>query len=114
MLGTKKIADDSRNHSSFPPAIIPEGQPMHVIINNSGGCQQTLSGLATTPNGNSTKYVTTLITHPQRTQMQNLLVKTGTHNLSEKTSLCRLRFICFAREMTQRVTGLEQDQNHRL
>ena len=51
---TKKLADDTRNDSSFTPAKIPKGQPTHVTIDKSGSCQQTVTVLATTHHTNST------------------------------------------------------------
>ena len=61
---TKKLADDARNDSSFSPAKIPKGQPTSVTINNSNGCQQTVTGFATTHHMNSTIHVPKLVIHP--------------------------------------------------
>ena len=121
--GTKKLADDARNDPSFTPEIIPKEQPTHVTIDNSDGRQQTLTGLATTHHTNSTMYVPKFVTHPAEdanaeSSTENMDVKssrglesTSSHDISNNM---HLRFICFAREMTQRATGLEKDQNHLL
>ena len=45
---TKNLADDARNDSCFAPAMIFEGQLMHITIDNSDGHRQTFTGLATT------------------------------------------------------------------
>ena len=127
---TKKLADDIRNAKfklkkfklfSYALVTIPKGKPMHVTINNSDGRQQALAVLVTTHHTNSMIYLPKLVTHPaEGTNRESSTEYMGVEP-SEGSSLCghmilvinmHLRFICFRREMTQRVKGLEQDQNH--
>ena len=112
---TKKIADNARNDSSFAPATIPQGQPTHVTIDNSDGRQQTLTGLATIHYTNSTICVPKLVTHPIETanvessneytdiESSRKIESPSSHGMSHVILVMNmhLRFICFAREMTQ-------------
>ena len=119
----KKHSDYTRNDSSFAPAAIPKRESTYVTIDNSDGRQQTLTGLATTHHTYSTISMPKLVTHP----IEDTDAESSTENMdvesSRRSSLRRhmilvmnmhLGFICFTREMTQRLTGLERDQNYRL
>ena len=79
---TKKLADDARNNSSFAPATIPKGQPTDITIDNSDGCQQTLTGLATTHHTNLTLSVPKLVIH----LAEDANAKSSTENMSMKSS----------------------------
>ena len=79
---TKKLSDDARNYSSFTPAMIPKGQPMHVTTDNSNGHLQTLTGLATTHHTNSAISVPKLVTHPA----EDANAESSTENMDVESS----------------------------
>ena len=69
---TKKLVDDARNDSSLAPATISKVQITHITIDNSS------ENFNSTFNNSLYQFDNLTVLIPQRTQMQNLLLKTWT------------------------------------